>query len=132
MAGRGGSRQSGVLAGLGNLVPENETGPCHTKHKINPERVENLSLRPGAIRLLGENLAGSCRTSVSAMVFWIDPESRNKAGPHRTKRLLHSKGNRPQAKRRQAEREKVLVSDKALMSKTDREFMQLNKEKKPN
>lgn len=63
---------------------------------------------------------------------FLDPKSRNKAGPHRTKRLLHSKGNRPQAKRRQAEREKVLVSDKALMSKTDREFMQLNKEKKPN
>ena len=56
-------------------------------------------------------------------------------GPHQTEKLLHSKGNPKDNKSQLTEWEKIVSNDptdKALISKTYKQFTQLNSEKSNN
>ena len=113
--------------------------PCT---KINSKWIKDLNVRPDIIKLLEENI-GRTLYDINHSKILFDPPSRemeiktkiNKWDLMKLKSFCPTKETIKKMKRQPSEREKIFANeatDKGLISKIYKQFMQLNIKKQPN
>ena len=110
--------------------------------KINSKWIKDLNRRPDTIKLLEENI-GRTLYDINPSKILFDPPSRemeiktkiNKWDLMKLKSFCPTKETIKKMKRQPSEREKIFANeatDKGLISKIYKQFMQLNIKKQPN
>ena len=108
--------------------------------KINSKWIKDLNIKSETIKLLEENM-GRTLSNINHSKIFHDPSPRvmktqiNKWDPIKYKKLLNNEGNCKQGENTTSEWKKIIANettDKALISKIYKQFMQLNTRKTKN